>query len=381
MSSSTTKTVIEWTQIRPTPDPSHGTPLKRSSHGISSLDAQGDSVATRLVLFGGENIARTPISEPGQSLWIAERTEMNDESWKWISPSVVEGSSEPPFRVAHAQATIGRAVYFFGGRAGITMQEKAMNDLWKLELVDGTDSSNPLYAKWTQIVVPSDSPGPEPRSFHKMISVGDGLFVFGGCGANGRLNDLWRFDTVAEKWESLGKSHVLQGRGGANLLELTDEENEANLFIVAGFAGEETNDGHVYRYSASSSSSWEEKGLETLSELRPRSVCASGTLMVGAQKTCLLFGGEVDPSDRGHEGAGNFENDLVLLDGRTGALKETIPAPAGDGKLAWPQQRGWSHAAVATGSGGERFYVFGGLTGNDVSPARLDDLWECHIGD
>jgi hypothetical protein len=31
----------------------------------------------------------------------------------------------------------------------------------------------------------------------------------------------------------------------------------------------------------------------------------------------------VDPSDRGHEGAGGFENDMVVLEEKTGVLKKT----------------------------------------------------------
>lgn len=34
------------------------------------------------------------------------------------------------------------------------------------------------------------------------------------CSAKGRLNDMWKFDTIANKWTSLGSSHLLRGRGG-----------------------------------------------------------------------------------------------------------------------------------------------------------------------
>ena len=91
----------------------------------------------------------------------------------------------PPPRIAHAQAVVqDRYVYIFGGRAGITMQEQALNDLWRLDTKDWS---------WTQIN--STQARPPARSFHRMVAVDDKfLFVFGGCGAQGRLNDLWKFD-------------------------------------------------------------------------------------------------------------------------------------------------------------------------------------------
>ena len=53
--------------------------------------------------------------------------------------------------------------------------------------------------KWTQIV---DVNGnfPSPRSFHQMVSIGSSLFVFGGCGVEGRLSDLYEFETKSSTW-------------------------------------------------------------------------------------------------------------------------------------------------------------------------------------
>lgn len=81
----------------------------------------------------------------------------------------------------------------------------------------------------------------------------------------------------------------------------------------------------------------------------------------------LIFGGEVNPSDLGHEGAGAFENDVVLIDGHSA---QRIPSSA-----CWPEKRGWADGA----SEGDRFYIFGGLTGDDENPRRLNDLWQCDL--
>ncbi|KAL7531130.1 hypothetical protein ACHAWF_003645 [Thalassiosira exigua] len=339
---------ISWNRITPS---GSKTPLPRSSHGLSALDD-----GRRLVVYGGENIARTPITEEGQVLWLAEKRESDE--WKWISLTATDGVS-PPSRVAHSQASVGDTVYIFGGRQGIGMAETPLSDLWKMEISGDT-------VKWAELTPVGDE-APEARSFHKMIAIETDLYMFGGCGAGGRMNDLWKFDTVGKMWVSLGSSHVLRGRGGPNILCLSggDKADNVKIAIVAGFAGEETNDGHIFI-----NNSWEAKGMNGLAEMRKRSVCCFGSLL--EQNKCIIFGGEVDPSNKGHEGAGGFEKDLVLLDRSSGALVEVMKPKEGE---TWPGARGWADAAVS----GNTFYVFGGLAGDDTSPVRLDDMWECKV--
>mmetsp|Transcript_14728 Transcript_14728/g.21839 ORF Transcript_14728/g.21839 Transcript_14728/m.21839 type:complete len:435 (+) Transcript_14728:48-1352(+) len=351
---------------------SSSTPLPRSSHGLSIIHN-----GTLLVLYGGEHIARTPIHNPSQVLWLAKRM-TGTESWQWIVPTTTNAAITPPSRVAHAQAAVGNTIYIFGGRNGIEMGENAMNDMWMLTLHE--DETTAATAKWTQINASSnDTPSdvlPEARSFHKMIAIGSNLYMFGGCGArSGRLNDLWKFDTLTHKWTNLGVSHVLRGRGGPNILSLAHDKK---IGIVGGFAGEETNDGHVYGISSSDDgvgSSWEEEGMKGLEEMRPRSVCCFASLPM--VNKCVIFGGEVDPSQKGHEGAGGFERDVVILDGTSGSVLENIKPSSGNEveEEEWPRNRGWADATVHE----DTMYIFGGLAGDDASPIRLNDLWQCKV--
>ena len=69
------------------------------------------------------------------------------------------------------------------------MGESSLNDLFYFDIETKT---------WTQI--PGNDTFPAERSFHQMVSVGDNLFVFGGCGKSGRLSDLHEFDTATSKW-------------------------------------------------------------------------------------------------------------------------------------------------------------------------------------
>ena len=241
------------------------------------------------------------------------------------------------------------------------MEEAAMNDLWKLDA-----SGAPGTEKWSQVHAINE--GPSARSFHRMICIGDNLYVFGGCGSTGRMNDLWRFDLNEQKWEDLGRSSLLRGRGGANLLSLA---SGTRVGVVAGFAGEETADGHALHLETKQ---WEDSALK-LDGMRPRSVCIAASFpSVGIS---MVFGGEVNPSDLGHLGAGGFENDLVLLDEVTGKYVNTI---SGNTSLEYPMSRGWSDgASYDEGDGTGRLFVFGGLSGDDESPVRLDDLWMLRV--
>lgn len=345
--SSTDLLHLKWTQLA---IGCNDGPCTRSSHGLSLIKDV-------LLLYGGEHTARTPIADEASVVWTYDSTQ-KDGAWRAIS---CQGAT-PPCRVAHAQAVhADRYLYIFGGRAGIAMEERAMNDLWVLD----TDTFI-----WSQ-VEPADGAAPEARSFHRMVCIDGSLYVFGGCGdVSGRLADLHRFDIATRTWHDLGSSQFLRGRGGATLLPIA---NRTRLAIVAGFAGEETKDGHCYDISKGE---WESESINPLLEdLRPRSVCSGGTL--DSLGISIVFGGEVDPSDHGHEGAGGFENDIVVLDSSTGAFKSAIQSPPSDEK--WPQERGWSDAAVYDHNGAGSVFVFGGLSGNDESPERLNDLWRLDV--
>jgi N-acetylneuraminic acid mutarotase len=57
--------------------------------------------------------------------------------------------------------------------------------------------------------VPEDAQGSPPpaRSFHAMCSdMKRYIYVFGGCGEGGRLNDLFVYDTQYRKWQQLPSS-------------------------------------------------------------------------------------------------------------------------------------------------------------------------------
>ena len=180
------------------------------------------------------------------------------------------------------------------------------------------------------------------------------LFIFGGCGADGRLADLHQFDMHTSCWTELPSPPGVSGRGGATLEPSADGKA---LWLAAGFDGGETND--LLRFCLKSQqwqrlpSSW----------LRPRSVASSFAFELGL----MVHGGEVSPSDKGHEGAGGFAGDLVAID----SSGEPMHLVLADGEPA-PSARGWAASATLSGSEG---VLFGGLAGDDQSPVRLNDAW------
>ena len=73
---------------------------------------------------------------------------------------------------------------------------------------------------------------------------------------------------------------------------------------------------------------------------------------------------------KGHDGAGNFTDAVVVFDGVTGAVLES--RRASKAPQAGPLRRGW---ASCDAWGNDRLVVYGGLSGNDDEPLRLEDTW------
>lgn len=319
---------VHWTKVEVEND--SVIPKARSSHDLSCIH-------DKLYLWGGEHEPRTPIDSKIYCFDIIRK------NW-----NEVEATGQPPSpRIAHAQGVIGDCIWIFGGRDSITMNEAPMNDMH----VFNTSTSN-----WTSIDADSRPPA---RSFHKMISIGATLYIFGGCGAEGRLADLYAFDTLTNTYTLLAcPPECCSGRGGPSI---GANSAGSKIILSTGYSGQENDDAYIYHVA---SNTWEISLLPGSRAFRARSVCASS--VIGDH--FIIAGGEVSTSDKGHEGAGDFASDVVVLDSHTGQpcsfeMSAARPSPA----------RGWT--AMAALKDGKSALLFGGLAGNDDAPLRLNDMW------
>lgn len=150
-----------WAQL-----PAGGTPPPpRSSHACAA-------VGGKVYFFGGEAQPRIPVANDTYCYDLKER------AWSKLATS-----GEPPCaRMGCTAAAVGADMYIFGGRSGIEMGEGSLHDLHALDTAMLT---------WRLVEPAAGSPPPPgARSYHTMAAVGSRLYVFGGCGAGGRLNDL-----------------------------------------------------------------------------------------------------------------------------------------------------------------------------------------------
>ena len=480
---------FKWKQIIPKPDPTYGLPLPRSSHGVSIL-RNDVTKTTKLLVYGGEHMARTPMDKnEAASVWICDltqvksmlsspsttpktssiptsknekeededkdeeeeeeeevvaKTEEDDAMWKRINclsrnirsrnrndnvsyrHTQQEASVIPPSRIAHAQAVYkNRYVYIFGGRSGVVNmdeQQQPMNDLWVLDTMTNSsnnqkndkvnvnnknDNDDHNYT-WSPVEVDIERSDalPEPRSDHRMLCMADALYVFGGYSTSGRLNDLYKFDIPQRTWHNLGSSTKIRGRDGMNMIPMS---NQTQIAMVGGYTGQQQmSDGHMYDISKEK---WDRVSLlRQLDGVRPRSVCVNASFTKNG--IAVIFGGQVNPADRGHVGAGSFCDDIVVLDEQLGFHVATIPSPQEkihEKKMSshqmtkptykwhdrdyvddinvekfqqpWPKERGWADADYYedVDSGVGYMYLFGGLSGTDAEPIRLNDLWKLEV--
>ncbi|MED6125456.1 hypothetical protein PIB30_068738 [Stylosanthes scabra] len=240
-------------------------------------------------------------------------------------------------------AAIGDTIYVFGGRDA---EHKELNELYSFD----TKTIN-----WA--LISRGDNGPPHRSYHSITADDRYVYIFGGCGVSGRLNDLWAFDAVDNKWvEFPSPGENCKGRGGPGLAAV-----RGKIWVVYGFAGMEVDDVHCFDFA---NKTWAQ--VETGGQ-KPTARSVFSTASYG--KYIILYGGEIDPSDQGHMGAGKFSGDVFVLDTETlewKRLEERVESGS------HPGPRGWCAFAGAQRDGQEGLLVYGG---NSPTNDRLDDIF------
>ena len=139
-----------------------------------------------------------------------------------------------------------------------------------------------------------------------------------------------------------------------------------DLYVICGFAGEETRDVHEF-----SQGKWT-KLADFPEGLVSRSVAAACALPT--LNLICIFGGEVVASNLGHLGAGDFTNEVIAFS----CSDKVVFKPTLVGES--PAHRGWLDCALLDqGPDFAKVVYFGGLTGDDKAPVRMNDLWTLEI--
>lgn len=305
-----------------------------------------NSVAGRVCVFGGEDAPRSAFDPFVHIL---------DQGGSWRkAKNPLLGNPV----LGHGAASLGSQVFFFGGReGGPNTFSGAAGESGAFRAFDVETET------WTEFES-EGSARPEPRSFHAMCAAGGvdngHIFLFGGCGARGRLNDLWRYSPREGSWECLhpgGSADIAPiPRGGSGLAASSDGRR---LVVIFGFSGEQQGDIGVFDLQKSK---WEvlPQGDQKGDVPAPRSVFSMTVL----QDKAIVFGGERKASDLGHEGAGAFTADLHALD------LEALSWQALQAEGPGPEARGWAAMCPRTP---QSILLFGGLNDQNV---RMGEAWE-----
>ena len=120
--------------------------------------------------------------------------------WEYLGPEAAGVDDWPPKRYCPVLVGWNGRLYLWGGRDSQDRAPEFYNDLWEYDPHEGA---------WTclQKNQADDVARPSPRYGLGYAVIGDSLYLFGGFaggqGEHPQLNDLWRYDLRAGRWNCL----------------------------------------------------------------------------------------------------------------------------------------------------------------------------------
>ena len=150
------------------------------------------------------------------------------DDWPPINPA-----NPPDERHGHTMVTLpdGR-IMLFGGEG---YQGELKNDLFTYD------------ANGWNTVIPANDPPPK-RKEHQAWTMGSKMFVYGGYGENGALDDMWTYDTESNEWYGpVGGSNLPARNGHASI-----PQSDGSILILGGQGSDGNNLNDFWRYSSGS---------------------------------------------------------------------------------------------------------------------------------
>jgi galactose oxidase-like protein len=287
-------------------------------------------------LYGGTTGGIGPDGEPaaGSTLGDLWAYDLAADSWE----PVVGTSDEPPPRSGHSAAWVdGVGVVVVGGRDGAG---RPLADIWRF---DPNDSS------W-RALSPA-GPALPARSGACAAAAADGrLWVSHGLGAQGPLDDTWRYEVQANRWRSLDAQTPPSARSG----QACWIDAAGRFVLFAGRSGD-TFAGDLWATGTGTdgAGSWSRLGAE--GGLSPR----TGSAVAVHTDEAVLVGG-VD------EGGTPLGDVGVVGSGADAIAPVTATGPAPDPRTG---------AVLVDDPAAERLVLFGGAT----SAGASDELWQADL--
>lgn len=165
------------------------------------------------------------------------------------------GCVVPPPRQCHGVARLGEKLVIVGGHTiddSGTYERK--NDIWVFDTVNAT---------FTEI---TPAKAPEPMSRHRMVTIGDKIYSFGGILSDlTKLNSLFTFDLKSNEWREL----EVKGTPPTPRCGSVVQARGKDIIVFGGSVGDLifTSDVHVFNTETATWSTPEVKGEQPSSRI------------------------------------------------------------------------------------------------------------------
>ncbi|WAC41293.1 kelch repeat-containing protein [Pedobacter sp. SL55] len=215
------------------------------------------AVGTDIYLFGGEGTGVTG------DLW---KWDTLTSKWLWltgengattaVNVGLNDPTNTPSARQGSAFVAIGTKIYLFGGTTNANTETNMQNDLWVYDTATG----------FWNLITPSNA-APPIRKDVQGWAAGGNLYIFGGVSrADGTtskvVNDLWKYDPVANSWTKLkGEAAPAGTYAVEDYTAATVAPAASNTSIPAGRVGilAASNGNKLYLFGGDRTTAWTQR--------------------------------------------------------------------------------------------------------------------------